>query len=153
LLGLKLLQGQGEPCNWHVDVVAELGGHPDYPQSTLLIDLKPKQNKTELSLYEVMDVWGHSEHGWSPIMLRLNGLFVDEEPSVADRNTFVRKDADISGPIYEFLYLVGSVSDGKLAGLWVPPPVSATNGALLWPDTLNYFFKCIRSRTPDVLEI
>jgi len=59
LLGLKLPQGQGEPCKWHVDVVADLGGHPDYLHSTLLIELKPKQNKTNLSLYEVMDVWGY----------------------------------------------------------------------------------------------
>lgn len=39
LLGLKLPPGQGEPCKWHVDVVAELSGHPEYPSSTLLIDL------------------------------------------------------------------------------------------------------------------
>ncbi|HRR06658.1 MAG TPA: hypothetical protein P5105_05190, partial [Victivallales bacterium] len=53
LLGLKLPPDQGEPCKWHVDIVSELGRHPDYLDSTLLIDLKPKQNKTNLSLYEV----------------------------------------------------------------------------------------------------
>jgi len=56
LLGLKLQPGQGEPCEWHVNVVSELGTNADYLNSTLLIDLKPKQNKTNLSLYEVMDV-------------------------------------------------------------------------------------------------
>ncbi|HDY66093.1 MAG TPA: hypothetical protein ENH84_07685 [Phycisphaerae bacterium] len=153
LLELKLLPGQGEPCKWHVDVVAELGGHPDYPHNTLLIDLKPKQNKTNLSLYEVMDVWGYSASGWTPILLRLNGLFVDEDPSVVDRNALVRKDDEIDGPIYEFLYLDGSVMEGKLSGPWVPPPASPTNAALLWPDVLNYFFQCICATTPEVLQI
>jgi hypothetical protein len=153
LLGLKLPHSQGEPCEWHVDVVKELGGHPEYPHSTLLIDLKPKQNKTNLSLYEVMDVWGYSADGWSPILLRLNGLFVDKNPSIVDRNSFVRKDKEIDGPIYEFLYLDGSVADGKLVGSWAPPPASPTNAALLWPESLSYFFKCIRARTPGVLEI
>jgi len=117
------------------------------------LHIKPKQNKTNLSLYEVMDVWGYSEGGWSPILLRLNGLFVDEDPSVVDRNSFVRKDDEIDGPIYEFLYLDGSVAEGKLTGSWAPPPASPTSAALLWPDTLNYFFYCIRSTTPDVLPI
>jgi hypothetical protein len=100
-----------------------------------------------------MDVWGYSADGWSPILLRLNGLFVDENPSAVNREDFVRKDNDIDGPIYEFLYLDGSIKDGKLSGLWVPPPASPTNAALLWPKTINYFFQCIRSRTPDVLRI
>ena len=151
LLGLKLPPGQGEPCKWHVDVVTELGGHPDFPYSTLLIDLKPKQNKTNVSLYEVMDVWGYSDRKWSPILLLLNGLFVDENPSNVDRNTFVRKDNEIEGPIYEFLYLDGSIAGGQLVGTWSPPPASPTNGALLWPDALKYFFECIRARTPSVL--
>ncbi len=153
LLNLKLQPGQGEPCKWHVDVVSELGACADYSNNTLLIDLKPKLNKTELSLYEVMDVWGYSEHGWSPILLRLNALFIEDDPSIFDRNSFLRKDDEIDGPIYEFMYLRGSVTDGKISGRWVTPPLSSTNAALLWPDSLNYFFKCIRATTPRVLEI
>lgn len=152
LLGLKLKPGQGEPHEWHVDVISELGGHVDYPNSTLLIDLKPKQNKTNLSLYEVMDVWGYCDNGWSPILLRLNGLFVDEDPTIVERHSFVRKDSEIAGPIYEFLYLVGTVDNGKLAGLWVPPPASPTNAALLWPKPLNYFISCIQAKSPDIFE-
>lgn len=72
---------------------------------------------------------------------------------VVDRNSFVRKDDVIDGAIYEFLYLDGSVTGGKLSGQWVPPPASPTNAALLWPDTLNYFFQCIRTRTPGVLQV
>jgi hypothetical protein len=73
LLSLKLGPRDKEPYPWHVDVVSELAGHREYPESTLLIDLKPKQNKANISLYEVMDVWGYSSNGWSPLMLRLNG--------------------------------------------------------------------------------
>lgn len=145
LLGQKIPAGQGEPYRWHVDVVGELGGRPDYPDSTLLIDLKPKQNKTNLSLYEVMDAWGYSDCSWSPILLRLTGLFVDHDPSSFNRQDFVRKDDELDGPIYEFLYLDGSVRDGKIVGSWKPPPMSPTNAALLWPDTLNYFVQCIRA--------
>ncbi len=152
LLTSKVPANRGEAYPWHVDVVAELGAHPDYPQSTLLIDLKPKQKKTNLSLYEVMDVWGFSDKGWTPILLRLNGLFVDHEPTTVDRKSFVREDTAIDGPIYEFLYLAGSVANGKLTGPWVPPPASPTNAALLWPQALKYFFQCILATSPQVLQ-
>ncbi|WP_235705842.1 hypothetical protein [Acidiphilium iwatense] len=151
MLSLKIPDGQGEPYDWHVDVLAELDSQKDYRSSTLVIDLKPKQNKTNISLYEVMDVWGQSDSGWTPILLRLGGLFVDQNPEGINRESFVRDDKDIDGPIYEFLYLSGSVGCGKLDGLWVPPPASPTNAALLWPGALNYFFRCICERTPDVL--
>ncbi len=58
LLSLKIPRGQGEPFRWHVNVVGELGSNREYLNNSLVIDLKPKQNKTNLSLYEVMDVWG-----------------------------------------------------------------------------------------------
>ena len=150
LLSLRLPQGQGEPHAWHIDVVAELGSHPDYVDSTLLIDLKPKQNKTNLSLYELLDVWGYSAFSWSPILLRLSGLFVDEDPTVVDRESFVRRDEDIDGPIYEFLYIDGSVARGQLVGTWRPPPASPTKAALLWPAPLKYFTECMRAKTPEV---
>jgi len=152
LLSFKISPGQREPFLWHVNVVDELGANSEYPDNTLIIDLKPKQNKTNLSLYEVMDVWGYSDSGWSPILLRLNGLFVDQDPVSINRNDFVRKDDDVDGPIYEFLYLVGSVDNGKIVGSWAPPPASPTNAALLWPDALNYFVQSIRTCTPDILE-
>jgi hypothetical protein len=141
LLSLKVPPGQGEPYAWHVDVVNELGAHPDYSASTLIIDLKPKQNKRNLSLYEVLDVWGYASWNWSPILLRLSGLFVDAAPARINRRSFVRKDAGVDSPIYEFLYLVGSVKRGKLVGPWTTPPASPTNAALLWPDTLRYSFR------------
>jgi len=131
------------------DVLPELNAQPDYRGGTLIINLKPKQNN--VSLYEVLDVWRWSQNDWTPILLRLNGLFTDDRPETINREDVVRADADISGPIYEFLYLTGSVKNGKLHGPWTPPNASPTNAALLWPETLNYFFQCIRERTPEVL--
>lgn len=153
LLEFKVPPNQNEPYRWHIDVLPELNAQPDYRGGTLIIDLKPKQNKTNISLYEVLDVWGWSQDDWTPILLRLNGLFTDDRPETINREDFVRADADISGPIYEFLYLTGSVKNGKLHGPWVPPNASPTNAALLWPETLNYFFQCIRERTPEVLSV
>lgn len=150
LLAFKIPPTQNEPYGWHVDILPELDAQPDYRSGSLIIDLKPKQTKTNVSLYEVLDVWGWSESGWTPVLLRLNGLFMDESPETMNREDFVRDDADIQGPIYEFLYLAGSVNNGTLDGLWVPPPASPTNAALLWPEPLNYFFQCIRERTPEV---
>jgi len=141
---------QGEPHQWHLDVRSALT-RAEQPDSTLVIDLKPKQRKTNLSLYEIKDVWGHSEADWTPILLHLRGLFVDADPGSFDRREFEIGDHERNDPIYEFLYLLGSVSEGKLTGKWIPPPASPTNGALLWPCALKYFVDCIRKRTPRVL--
>ena len=156
LLSRRISPSQGEPFKWHVPIQESLNGaavsNTDYTGSTLIIDLKPKQNKNNLSLYELMDVWGYSDKGWSPILLRLSGLFVDADPKRVDREKFVISDKEREGPIYEFMYLTGSVKDGKLDGLWNAPPASPTNAALLWPEALAYFFMSIRKRTPRILD-
>ena len=148
----KLPANPCEPYQWHVNVLNELGNMPKYRNNTLLIDLKPKQSKANTSLYEVLDVWGYSDCGWTPILLRLQGLLVDASPDEVDRNDFTRHDEDIDGPIYEFMYLAGSVANGKLVGKWSPPPMSPTNAALLWPKPLNYFVQCMQQTTPDVFQ-
>lgn len=141
------------PCECRVDVVGELGRHPYCLNSTPLFELKLKQNKTNLSLYEVMDVWDYSDGGWTQILFRLDNLFIYEDPSPVNPNDFIRMDNDLDGPIYEFLYRDGSINGGKTISTWAPPPASPTNAVLLWPETLNYFIQSILSRTPDVLEI
>jgi len=151
LLREYILPDQGEPYPWHLSISKTLL-ESGYPNLTILIDLKPKQNKDNLSLYELMDVWGYSSSGWTPILLHLSGLFVDEDPSKYDRNDFWIEDSRRDEPIYEFLYIQGSVSNGKLSGSWTSPPVSPTNAALLWPSTLIYFIECIKKRTPDILK-
>lgn len=149
LLDKQIPADQGEPFPWHISIESAMA-KTEYP-GTLVIDLKPKQHNTNVSLYEVLDVWGYSAGDWTPILLHLSGLFVDADPKNIDRKNFTIKDEQRDGPIYEFLYLVGSVSDGKLAGKWITPPASPTNAALLWPESLRYFVDCIRDRTPQVL--
>jgi hypothetical protein len=152
LLQLQTPPGQNEPYLWHLDVQKALTHTEEYQGSTLVIDLKPKQHKTNVSLYEMLDVWGYSSNGWTPILLHLGGLFVDANPTSVNRNDFTISNNEIEGPIYEVLYLDGSIKDGNLDGTWNAPPASPTNAALLWPDALNYFVKCIRERTPDVID-
>jgi len=152
LLSLKVPPSQGEPYKWHIGVPSELDkSEAKYRGSTLVIDLKPKQNKQNLSLYEMLDVWGYSDQGWTPIMLRLSGLFVDVDPRGIDRHDFLVKNNRRHEPVYDFLYLAGTVAHGKLIKNWSPPPASPTNAALLFPDTLRYFVECIRRCTPGLI--
>lgn len=151
LLRHQLGGSESQPCTWHVDVRASMARHPEYAECSLLIDLKPKKNKTNLSLYEVLDVWGYSSNDWTPVLLRLNGLFVDADPSSVNRNDFQIKKSETDGPIYEFLYLGGTIVNGNLSGRWSPPPVSPTNAALLWPDAMRYFIQCIHSKDPELV--
>jgi hypothetical protein len=151
LLAKRIPANQNEPYKWYLPIGEALNA-TEYRDSTLVIDLKPKQQKTNLSLYEVLDVWGYSDAGWTPILLHLSGLFVDSDPTEVNRKVFAVPDAERQEPIYEFLYLNGGISTGRLSGPWNAPPASPTNGALLWPETLNFFIRCIRERTPRVLD-
>lgn len=153
LLQHKLKPNDNEPFKWHIDVLADLHNQNEdgFQDTTLVIDLKPKQNKTNTSLYEVMDVWGYSADVWSPVMLRLTGLFIDAPP--VNRQSFTLSEEEKTGPIYEFLYVDGTVRGGKIIGKWNPPPVSPTNAALLFPEALNYFIQCIHKTTPAVIQI
>ena len=154
LLDRNLPPYQDEPYKWHLSIQDAFWGAKyediDYTGSALIIDLKPQQ-EDQLSLYEVLDVWGYSNNNWSPILLYLSGLFVEADPREVDRNEFVIKDRDRDEPIYEFMYVSGSVSGGNLIGQWTAPPRSPTNAALLWPDSLSYFFESIKRRSPGLL--
>ena len=124
LLRNKIGLLQSEPYKWHVEIQRGMSQDDKLAGFTVIIDLKPKQNKENISLYELMDVWGYSDSGWSPILLHLHGLLVDEDPNGIDRSKFSIEDYDREGPIYEFMYLNGSVSDGRLVGRWTSPPAS-----------------------------
>lgn len=140
LLKRQLPASQGEPYKWHLPVRASLN-EAGYTDSALIIDLTPKRKP--LSLYEVLDVWGHSGSGWTPALVHLSGLFVDEPPDGIDRNNFVIRDNERKEPVYTFWYFDGSVADGQIVGKWSPPGPSPTNSAVLWPDVLAYFFESI----------
>ena len=139
LLSEQLATASSEPYKWHVNIESSLKDVKQDDQ-TLIIDLKPKK-KENLSLYEVQDVWGYSASGWTPILLHLRGLFVDEDPDCFDRNNFVRNPREIGIPIFSMMYLAGTVKDGKLNGKWTTPGPSPTNSVLLWPDAFKYFWQ------------
>jgi len=130
--------GQSEPFKWHLDVpnsFARIG----FSNSTLIIDLKPLQGDTNLSLYELLDVWGYSSYGWTPVMMRLRGLFVDADPTEIDRQYFSYDMEEADDPIFSVMYLAGTIVDGELKGRWTAPGPSSTNGVLMWPEVMMYF--------------
>lgn len=109
------------------------------PDSALIINLKPKAKSPNLSLYEVVEVFGFSDSGWTAVLLYLRGLFVDEDPSKFDDRDFVRSPNETHDPIFSMTYLDGTIRDGQLKGKWTAPPPSATNSVLLWPAPFRYF--------------
>ena len=113
----------------------------EHDNQTLIIDLKPRNARRNLSLYEVSDVWGVSYSSWTPIMLHLRGLFIDEDPDCFDTKDFVRRPEEIDEPIFSMMYLQGGVKNGRLEGKWIPPGPSSTNGVLLWPEDFEYFLQ------------
>jgi hypothetical protein len=138
LLSRVIPAGQSEPYRWHI-VIADGLHRENMSDRSLVIDLKPNNVERALSLYEVADVWGYSDSGWTPIMLRLRGLFVEHDPSGIDDKKFSRSLEDIDDPIFSMLYLNGSIKDGQLVGRWTAPRASPTNSVLLWPDTFEFF--------------
>jgi len=76
---------------------------------------------------------------------------VDGEKSELRDGRFVPRGDDLHKTIYSFVYFAGTIREGVLEGTWTPPRGSPTNSALLWPETLRYFVRSIRTTTPEVL--
>ena len=138
LLAKTVDKAASEPLAWHlsVDDALRTVGQEDH---ALIIDLKPNSKEANLSLYEVVEVFGYSASGWTPVMLYLRGLFVDEDPSKFDAQAFVRATAEVDDPIFSMTYLKGTLRSGAIEGRWTPPGPSSTNSVLLWPDAFKYF--------------
>ena len=125
-----------EPLEWKLNM-EESFRKGNMADSVVVIDLRPNTN---LSLYEVVNVFGYSAAGWTPIMLHLRGLFIDEDRQSYDEKDFIRKEEEIDDPIFTMMYLTGTVKQGEIVDTWNLPPPAAANAALLWPDTLRYFY-------------
>lgn len=135
----KTLRGtDSQPFSWHVDVDRELNDSGS-PKHTLVINLKPKAAIPNLSLYELVDVWGFSSSGWTPLMFYLRGLFVDEVPNAYNEKDFLRFPKELHDPIFSMMYLSGTIEKGKVVGKWTLPGPSPTNSVLLWPEPFKYF--------------
>lgn|GEM_PF-829493 len=134
-----LMTRDTEPFGWTIrmkDVVENL----ELKGNTIIIDMKPK-SQTELLLFELTTVHGYSHSGWTPIMLELKEVLIDVDLKKWNREDFFLKDPQSKKIVRAFLYLRGSIKEGKLTGTWIYPPQSSTNGALLYPEVLAFFFE------------
>ena len=138
LLQKQLSAEAKQPFAWKLDLknAFEKEGMSN---SVLIINLKPNSKEANLSLYELVNVWGYSASGWTPIMIYIRGLFIDEDPQLFDDRDFLRKAEEIEDPIFSMMYLRGTIEHGKITGKWTPPGPSPTNSVLLWPGTFEYF--------------
>ena len=136
MLKRQLNEDSSEPLQWHVNIESGLR-EKGQDNQTLIIDLKPKSQS--FSFYEILNVWGYSDNGWTRVMLHLNGLFIDDDRGSHNENDFTRTPADVDGPIFTMMYLIGTIKDGGLVDRWTGP--AARNSVLLWPDVFEHFWK------------
>ncbi len=112
----------------------------------VVTDLKPNANGN-VSLYRVQNMWGVTIRTWTPIALRLQGLFVDEtraNPARFKQGFRPPAEAKRENGIHEFLYCG---HDAGIPGSWRWGRSGAVNGALLWPDAFNYLVGQIQKRS------
>lgn len=128
---------------WHIPV-AEMLATIGYKDSAIIIDIKPTA-KNDILLSELLDVWGYSSSGWTPILMRQNIILVDVSLSDYDKSDFLIESSQKENIVYSLLYLQGTVFDRELSGKWTCPGPSSTNSVLLWPETLNYFWDCVQN--------
>ncbi len=150
LLQQRMGTTDNEPLAWHVPVLDTIE-NTEYRGCTLIIDIKPKNKDSKLHLSELIDVWGYSADGWTPLLMRTSPLFVEDDPKQYNREDFVIEGDGKFDPVYSTLYVQGSVEQGKISGKWIPPRASPTNSALLWPPVMSYFIRCIAEANPELL--
>ena len=142
--------GQDAPYRWHINV-PEAVASEDGEERAVVIDIKPN-NEQDVTLCELLDVWGDTREEWTPLLLRMRGLVLEPQEAGFDKADFAAQKLDsFHDSIFSILYVDGTVSEGELRGRWLPPRPSPTNAALLWPVTLQYFLECIRDTSPEVL--
>jgi hypothetical protein len=132
-----------EPFEWEIDTkeaVSALGLSGD----AVVVDIKP-DSKERVMLFELQKIYGLSSYGWTPIMLELRDLVLDKPASRWNKSHFSIPDHSPRRDIgYTFLYLSGTVKDGKPVGTWNVPEPAPTNGSLRRPDTVRYFLSKVR---------
>jgi hypothetical protein len=126
-----------EPYRWHFRMEEALRNLEPDAQS-FVIELKPSQ-KNNASRFEVLQVWGYSENGWTPALLELRALLADEDSGEYPRDSFILPSERKLDRVYTFMYIRGSVRDGNLSDKWLPPGPGSTNSVLLWPEALEWF--------------
>jgi hypothetical protein len=133
-----------EPVKWHLPIRTSLPkiGITD---SVIIIDIQPADKNKEILLTELLDVWGYSNSGWTPILMRHRILLTGENETRNRKRRFSIPASDDYDVVHSLMYLNGSVQAGNLIGKWTTPGPSSTNSVLLWPDALEYFIDCINN--------
>lgn len=126
------------PYKWHFSVSDALTVlEPD--ADAFVIELKPNQYGNA-SRYEVATITGYSDNKWwTPAMLAMRALLVDQDAAKYPREAFVLNRCDKLDEVYTFLHFSGGVENGLLSEKWAAPGPSPTNSALLWREVLEYF--------------
>lgn len=86
-------------------------------------------------LQEILDIYGFSGSGWTPMMWKLRVVYEGEPP--ANRLTDEWQFDPETDVVHEFLYLRCDHNGGNRAF----GPNGRYNATLLWPDALRYFMK------------
>ena len=141
--------GKQEPWGWHINVSKEVQ-KLNCTGDVFVIDLKPKKRgKKKFSFYELLDVWGYSNKGWTPALLRLRGLLVDDCDPCRDYNCFTIDPKEVKKePIFTFAYFSGSIENGEIKGRWSCTGPASSNAVLLWPEAAKYFTDIITGHLP-----
>ncbi|MGB8656423.1 MAG: hypothetical protein WCE90_01395 [Candidatus Zixiibacteriota bacterium] len=85
LLKSKLTQSDNEPHPWHLPILDIYKSQA----KSVIIDIKPKNRKEDsILICELTDVFGYSDRLWTPILFRLNTLFVDLPSGEIDKLCF-----------------------------------------------------------------
>ena len=113
------------PYKWHFPIEKGLK-QLEYDENSILIDAKPHK-EGNVSLYEILDIWGYTTRTWTPILLRLKALLVDEEASYYDKKQFKITGYPNIETVLTFLYLRGGIYRNSFFGTWNFPGPSPTN--------------------------
>lgn len=126
-----------QPYKWRFKVADALRVlEPD--ADAFVIDLKPNEDGNA-SRYEVLEIAGYSGNGWTPAMLKMRALLIDENTAEYPLDAFVLNQCNGMDEVLMFCHFSGTIKNGSLTEKWLPPGQSSTNSTLLFPDALNYF--------------
>lgn len=86
-------------------------------------------------------------------MLRIVQLYNHYVEDVQlDKRDFVCPPDDELEIVYTMCYMQGSFKDGELYGRWTFPGQSSTNGVMLWPDAMSFFYRQVEKYNPGFLD-
>lgn len=110
-------------------------------------------SREDAQLFEICNVWGYADPGWSPLVLRLSLLREVDRPK--GRNTPVeefepeQECGESTDFVHEFLYLRHGHQQGCPRSVKNWGLMGYTNAALLWPPHLEHLLGKIGFKRVD----